>query len=200
MQININICFQILPMNNSKNLSRGLNLIASFLDLKINFFLCRGQCLVHFFSLGATPHLPAWNQSVYFLVVLTIKKKIIDLMVIISLELTRVNPDRNIFSINVELTCIFLLYRGLVNHRILNLYLMLATNDNILKKIWIFFFFKKLILIFSAAARAFGNTTSTSSSFVGGGSWWTHLFSVSWASSARRTRGWSPCRSYCRFS
>ena len=46
------------------------------------------------------------------------------LMVIISLELTRVNPDRNIFSINVELTSTFLLYRGLVhNHyRILNLF------------------------------------------------------------------------------
>jgi len=42
-------------------------------------------------------------------------------MVIISLELTRVNPDRNIFSINVELTSTFLLYRGLVlhHHRIL---------------------------------------------------------------------------------
>ena len=34
-------------------------------------------------------------------------------MVIISLELTRVNPDRNIFSINVELTSTFLLYRVL---------------------------------------------------------------------------------------
>ena len=45
------------------------------------------------------------------------------LMVIISLELTRVNPDRNIFSINVELTSTFLLYRGLVHHHhwILNL-------------------------------------------------------------------------------
>ena len=40
-------------------------------------------------------------------------------MVIISLELMRVNPDRNIFSINVDL-----LYRGLVHHhhRILNLF------------------------------------------------------------------------------
>ena len=37
-------------------------------------------------------------------------------MVIISLELTRVNPDRNIFSINVELTSTFLLYRGWVHH------------------------------------------------------------------------------------
>ena len=37
-------------------------------------------------------------------------------------ELTSVNPDRNIFSINVELTSNFLLYRGLVlhHHRILN--------------------------------------------------------------------------------
>ena len=32
---------------------------------------------------------------------------ILILMVIISLELTRVNPDRNIFSINVELTSTF---------------------------------------------------------------------------------------------
>ena len=39
-----------------------------------------------------------------------------------SQELTRVNPDRNIFSINVELISTFLLYRGLVYHhrRILN--------------------------------------------------------------------------------
>ena len=35
-------------------------------------------------------------------------------MFIISLELTRVNPDRNIFAMNVELTSTFLLYRGLV--------------------------------------------------------------------------------------
>ena len=43
-------------------------------------------------------------------------------MVIISLELTRVNLDRNIFLINVVLTSTFLLYRGLVlhHHRILN--------------------------------------------------------------------------------
>ena len=32
------------------------------------------------------------------------------------LELMRVNPDRNIFSINVELTSTFLLYRGLVHY------------------------------------------------------------------------------------
>ena len=39
-----------------------------------------------------------------------------------SQKLTRVNPDRNIFSINVELTSTFLLYKGLVHHhhRILN--------------------------------------------------------------------------------
>ena len=39
-----------------------------------------------------------------------------------SQEQTRVNPDRNIFSIFVELTSTFLLYRGLVHHhhRILN--------------------------------------------------------------------------------
>ena len=44
------------------------------------------------------------------------------LMVIISLELTKVNPDRNIFSINVELTSPFFLYRGVVlhHHRILS--------------------------------------------------------------------------------
>ena len=33
-----------------------------------------------------------------------------------SQELTRVAPDRNIFSINVELTSTFLLFRGLVLH------------------------------------------------------------------------------------
>ena len=33
-----------------------------------------------------------------------------------SQELTRVNPDRNIFPINVELTSTFLLFRGLVHH------------------------------------------------------------------------------------
>ena len=38
------------------------------------------------------------------------------LVVFISLELTRVIPDRNIFSINVELTSTFLLYTGLVHH------------------------------------------------------------------------------------
>ena len=45
-------------------------------------------------------------------------------MVIISLELTRVNPDRNIFSINVKLKSTVLFYRGLVHHhhRILNLH------------------------------------------------------------------------------
>ena len=45
------------------------------------------------------------------------------------LELTRVNPDRNIFSINVELTSTFLLYRGLVHHhhRILNKTCVLGT-------------------------------------------------------------------------
>ena len=44
------------------------------------------------------------------------------LFLIFVTELTRVNPDRNIFSINVELTSTFLLYRGLVHHhhRILN--------------------------------------------------------------------------------
>ena len=50
-------------------------------------------------------------------------------MDIIALELTRVNPDRNIFSINVELTSTFLLYTGLVHHhhRILNLELNEAS-------------------------------------------------------------------------
>ena len=55
------------------------------------------------------------------------------LMVIISLELTRVNTDRNIFSINVELTSTFLLYRGLVHHHhwILN-----GSHWRYLTKIW----------------------------------------------------------------
>jgi len=47
-----------------------------------------------------------------------------------SQELTKVNPDRNIFSINVELTSTFLLYRGLVHHhhRILNLIKLYINN------------------------------------------------------------------------
>ena len=55
---------------------------------------------------------------VYFLVIFNKKffYFLSILMVIISLELTRVNPDRNIFSINVELTSTFLLYTGLVHH------------------------------------------------------------------------------------
>ena len=54
---------------------------------------------------------------VYLLVIFYIFKIFLSiLMVIITLELTRVNPDRNIFSINVELTSTFLLYRGLVHH------------------------------------------------------------------------------------
>ena len=46
-----------------------------------------------------------------------------------SQELTRVNPDRNIFSINVELTSTFLLYRGLVHHHywILNVISLSST-------------------------------------------------------------------------
>ena len=48
-----------------------------------------------------------------------------------SQELTRVNPDRNIFTINVELTSTFLLYTGLVNHhhRILNDILSEEENE-----------------------------------------------------------------------
>ena len=63
-------------------------------------------------------------------------------MVIISLELTRVNPDRNSFSINVELTSTFLLYRGLVHHhdRILNVALLLL----------LFLFFVFVIIVFIA--------------------------------------------------
>ena len=67
------------------------------------------------------------------------------LMFILSLELTRVNLDRNIFSINVELTSFFL-NRGLVHHhrRILNdkdkvlvcslEFLLLIINNNLLVK------------------------------------------------------------------
>ena len=53
-------------------------------------------------------------------------------MVIISLELTRVNPDRNIFSVNVELTSTVLLYRGLVHqhHRILNILDTIQSGNN----------------------------------------------------------------------
>jgi len=62
----------------------------------------------------------------FFIIFLWFKKNFFlsILMVIISLELTRVNPDRNIFSINVELiSTFFTLYRGLVHlhhHWILN--------------------------------------------------------------------------------
>ena len=47
-----------------------------------------------------------------------------------SQELTKVNPDRNIFSINVELTSTFLLYRGLVHrhHRILKRLLLFCVK------------------------------------------------------------------------
>ena len=47
-----------------------------------------------------------------------------------SQELTRVNPDRNIFSLIVELTSTFLLYRGLVHHhhRILKLQDIMNLN------------------------------------------------------------------------
>ena len=38
------------------------------------------------------------------------------MMVIILFKLTMVNPDRNIFLINVELTSTFLLYKGFVHH------------------------------------------------------------------------------------
>ena len=66
------------------------------------------------------------NTHLHSLFLIFVKKQsqgIIILMVIISLELTRVNPDRNIFSINVELISTFLIYRGLVHHhhQILNL-------------------------------------------------------------------------------
>ena len=49
----------------------------------------------------------------------------------------RVNPDRNIFSINVELTSTFLLYRGLVHHHheILNLYFVVG---NLVTEIYFF--------------------------------------------------------------
>ena len=66
----------------------------------IIFFGCLSSCdFLHFF--------------IFFLSIL---------LVIISLELTRVNPNRYIFSINGELTFNLLLYRGLVHHhhRILN--------------------------------------------------------------------------------
>ena len=44
---------------------------------------------------------PSFNWKMYFLR---------------KLNLECLNPDRNIFSINVELTSTFLLYRGLVHH------------------------------------------------------------------------------------
>ena len=59
-----------------------------------NFFLCIYQTLQFNF--------------VVHLFLIFVKKQ--------SQERMRVNPDRNIFSINVELTSTFLLYRGLVHH------------------------------------------------------------------------------------
>ena len=59
-----------------------------------------------------TVHCPdsrALSTAVKTLFLIFVKKQ--------SQELTRVNPDRNIFSINVELTSTFLLYRGLVHHQ-----------------------------------------------------------------------------------
>ena len=49
-----------------------------------------------------------YNKLKFCLFLIFVKKQ--------SQELTRVNPDRNIFSINVELASTFLLYRGLVHH------------------------------------------------------------------------------------
>ena len=48
-----------------------------------------------------------------------------------SQELTRVNPDRNIFLINVEIKYTFLLYRGLVHHhrRILRLIITIISRQ-----------------------------------------------------------------------
>ena len=80
-----------------------------FLDCLRHHFISQYFCFLHF---------------LFFLSIL---------MVIISLELTRVNPDRNIFSINVELTSTFLLYRGLVHHHhwILNLnYIFLIAHHS----------------------------------------------------------------------
>ena len=53
-------------------------------------------------------------KSVLFLLFFNIF--IIDFDGYFSLELTRVNQDRKILSINVELTSTFLPYRGLVHH------------------------------------------------------------------------------------
>ena len=49
-----------------------------------------------------------WEEIINSLFLIFVKKQ--------SQELTRVKPDRNIFSINVELTSTFLLHRGLVHH------------------------------------------------------------------------------------
>jgi len=84
------------------------------------FFLKVNICKLSFFHF-----LVIFNKH-FFIFFLSI------LMVIISLELTRVNPNRDIFSINVELTSTFILYRGLVHHhhRILNR-LQVRGKDNL---------------------------------------------------------------------
>ena len=77
-----------------------------------------------------------------------------------SQELTRVNPDRNIFSINVELTSTFLLYRGLVHHhhRILKLSTLAASSKNIAQQHFPFLTLKLVarikLNIFNVAARS----------------------------------------------
>ena len=67
-----------------------------------------------------------------------------------SRELTRVKPDRNIFSINVELTSTFLLYRGLVHHHlwILNLIYIFGYKVTHRWKYMVFFVIFFIFIIF----------------------------------------------------
>ena len=78
------------------------------------------------------------------------------LMVITSLELTRDNPDRNIFSINVELTSNFLPYKGLVHHhhQILNRILLLAQQSPFMHLFFISF--KEVTNMFSISQKLWG--------------------------------------------
>ena len=109
--------------------------------LQINFFPSHNMSSFPFFPAIWQPEFLFWR--IFFVWLFScdflqfLQFFLSNLMVIISLELTRANPDRNIFSINVELTSTFLLYRGLV--RILNqhLYIIHVYICLVCRSVWI---------------------------------------------------------------
>ena len=111
----------------TETISRNPNCLKTFF-LKVNI------CKLSFFHLIIWVRFPCVHLKdkifilnnlfclfVFLWFLRNLKKFLSIWMVIIYLERTRVNPDRNIFSINVELTSTFSLYWGLVHyhHRIL---------------------------------------------------------------------------------